>query len=58
MERRWKENKLEEVKEYKYLGYTLQRNGRQEARVNERKRKAAVVMKEVWEIRKRIWGKN
>lgn len=48
------EKKLEAVKEYKYLGYTIQRNGEKEAHIKERRSKAAVVMREVWEIGKRI----
>lgn len=38
---KWKGKKLEEVKEYKYLGYTLQRNGGQEAHVKERIKKSS-----------------
>ncbi|XP_077255652.1 uncharacterized protein LOC143893811 [Temnothorax americanus] len=30
---RWKERKLEEVNEFKYLGYTLKKNGGQEAHI-------------------------
>jgi len=33
---RWRGEKLEKVKQYTYLGYTLQRNGGQEAQVRER----------------------
>jgi len=46
------------VKEYKYLGYTLQRNGGQEAHVKERIKKATAVMGEVWGIEKRRFGGN
>ncbi|XP_071642133.1 uncharacterized protein [Temnothorax longispinosus] len=55
---RWKGKKLEEVKEFKYLGYTLMANGRQEAHIRERRRKAARVMREVWGIGKRMWKKD
>lgn len=44
---RWKRKKLEEVKQFKYLGYTIQRNGGQEAHVKERRRRAAIVMRQV-----------
>lgn len=44
---RWKRRKLEEAKEFKYLGYILQRNGGQEALVRERVRKAAAIMGQV-----------
>ena len=45
---RWKGKVVEEVKEFKYLGYTLMRNGGQEAHVGERVRKGAAVMGQVW----------
>jgi len=44
---RWKGKKLEEVKEFKYLRYTMQRNERQEAYIKERIKKAAAVMGQV-----------
>lgn len=55
---RWKGKRLEEVKEFKYLGFTIKSNGGQEAHVNERRKKAAIVMREVWRIGKRMWGKD
>jgi len=55
---RWKGKRIEEVKEYRYLGYILQRNGGQEAQVRDRGRRAAIVMREVWGIGKRLWGKD
>jgi len=55
---RWKGEKLEEVKQYTYLGYTLQRNGGQEAQVRERVKKAAAIMGQVWGIGKRRFGKD
>ncbi|XP_071577986.1 uncharacterized protein [Temnothorax nylanderi] len=54
----WKGRKVEEVKEFRYLGYTLQRNGGQEAHVKERVKKAAAVMGKVWGIGKRRFGKD
>lgn len=50
--------KIEEVREFEYLGYKIKENGGQEAQVKERKRKAAMVMKEVWGIGKKIWSKD
>lgn len=44
---RWKEKRIEEVKEFTYLGYTLQKNERQEAQVRNRVRRAAAVMGQV-----------
>ncbi|EFN75997.1 hypothetical protein EAI_05292, partial [Harpegnathos saltator] len=43
-----KGKRLEEVKEYRYLGYMIQSNGGQEVQIKERVRKTAVVMREVW----------
>jgi len=55
---KWKGKKLEEVKEFRYLGYILQRNGGQEAQVKERIKRAAAVMGKVWRIGKRKFGKD
>jgi len=55
---RWKGKKLEEVKEYKYLGYTVQRNGKQDMHIRERVAKAMSVMRVVWGIGKRRFGKD
>lgn len=41
----WKREVMEEVKNFVYLGYKLQRNGVQEEHVRERVRKAAVIMR-------------
>ena len=54
----WKGERLEEVKEMKYLGYVLQRNGGQEAQVRDRIRKAMAVMRQVWGIGKRRFKDN
>jgi len=49
---KWKGRQMEEVKEFLYLGYKLQRNGGQEGQIKERIRKAAVVMGQVWGLGK------
>lgn len=53
---------IEETKEYKYLGYVIQRNGRQKAQVKDRIRSAAAVMEQVWGIGMRRyrgdWGRR
>lgn len=49
---------VEEVREFRYLGYTLQRNGGQEVHVKERVRKAAAVMEQEWGIEKRRFRKD
>lgn len=43
---KWRGKRLEEVKEFRYLGYT-QRNGGQEAHIKERIKRAAAIMGEV-----------
>lgn len=40
----WKDKKLEEVKEFKYLGYIFQKNGEREAHIRETYKKARIVM--------------
>ncbi|KAL6416889.1 hypothetical protein ACFW04_013103 [Cataglyphis niger] len=50
---RWKGKVIEEVKEFSYLGYMMQRNGEQEAQIRDRLRKDAAVMGQVWGIGKR-----
>ncbi|KAL6420236.1 hypothetical protein ACFW04_014606 [Cataglyphis niger] len=44
---RWKGKVIEEVKEFAYLGYVMQRNGGQEAQIRDRLRKGAAVMGQV-----------
>jgi len=56
MDWRWKGKKLEAVKEYKYLGYTVQRNGKQDKHIKERIAKAMAVMGVVWGLGKRRFG--
>ncbi|XP_039312991.1 uncharacterized protein LOC120359478 [Solenopsis invicta] len=55
---RWKGKRIEEVKEYKYLGYMFQRNGGQEAQIRDRVAKAAAVKGQVWGIGKRRFGRD
>lgn len=56
----WKrgDKELEEVEEIRYLGYILQKNGRNERHMEERKRKAVIVMKNAWSIGERISKKS
>lgn len=49
---------IEEAKEFKYLSYTVKENGGQEAHIRERRRMAAIAMREVWGIGKRMWRKD
>jgi len=52
----WRGKRTEEVKEFKYLEYTLQRNGRQEVHMRERIAKA--VTDQIWGRGKRRFGRN
>lgn len=56
MEWRWKVERIEEVKEFVYIGYTLQRN--EGAQVRERVKKAIGVIGQIWRIGKRRFGKE
>jgi len=47
---------IEEVREFKYLGYVLQRNGGQEAQVRDRIKRAAAGMGKIWGLGKRMFG--
>lgn len=58
VEWKWRGKEVEEVKEFKYLGYRLTRNGSQEAQIKERVEKAAMVMKAVWGIGMKLFGKD
>lgn len=55
---KWKDERIEEVVEFEYLGYTLQSDGGQEAQVRERVRRVAAVMRRVWEVGKRRFQKD
>lgn len=44
---------IEEVKEFKYLGYVLQQNGGQKAHIKDR---VVTVMRQVWGIGKKRYG--
>lgn len=55
---KWKGKEIEEVRKFKYLGYTMMANGGQKEHLREVKRKGAVVMREVWGIGKRRFGKD
>lgn len=41
---RWKGKEIEKVYDYRYLGYVMRRNGKQEAQVKDRVKRAAAVM--------------
>lgn len=53
---------MEEFKQYKYLGYVLQRNGKQDGQVKDRAKRGAAIMGQIWGKGKRIfkeaWGRR
>lgn len=55
---KWRGKEVEEVKKYKYLGYTMMANGGQKEHILERVKKGAAVMREVWGLGKRKFGKD
>lgn len=55
---KWEEEKLEEVKEIRYLGYIVQKNGGAEKHIMERKKKAMIAMKKTWSIGERIFKED
>lgn len=54
---RWRNDKIEEIGEYKYLGFTFQRNREMEAHLREKVKNAEGVIREVWGMGKR-WFKG
>ena len=55
---RWDEEEIEEVKEMKYLGYTMQKNGGADKHIEERIRRATVAMKQTWSIGERLFKED
>ncbi|XP_046145525.1 uncharacterized protein LOC123988820 [Osmia bicornis bicornis] len=55
---KWGEEELEEVKDFKYLGYHFQKNGRTEMHWRETAKKAMIVMKQTWGIGERRFKNN
>lgn len=52
----WKEEEIEEVEEFKYLGYTFMKNNRDDTHIREVTKKAAGIMAQVWGIGERKFG--
>lgn len=52
----WKEKRIEEVKEFKYLRFVFQRNGGTEAHIKDRVRKGTAIMGQGMRNReKKVW---
>lgn len=52
---KWGDEKIEEVKEMKYLGYIMQKDERANKHIEERIRRAIVAMKQTWSISERLF---
>lgn len=52
---KWGEEDIEEVKEIKYLGYVMQKNGGPEKQITDRFKRATVAMKKTWSIGERLF---
>jgi len=55
---KWGEEKIEEVKEIRYLGYIMQKNGGAEKHVVERMRRSMIAMKQTWSIGERLFKED
>lgn len=44
---------IEEVKDFKYLGYVVKENGGQEGQIKESKKKGNIILKQVWGLGQR-----
>lgn len=55
---RWKDKRIEEIREFCYLGYVFRYNGKQDGQIRERMRKEAAVLGQIWRIEKRRFGGN
>ena len=51
----WKGEKIEEVKEFIYLGFLLRKNSDIKGHVKERVKRSTTIMKKVWGIREKIF---
>lgn len=58
MEVEMERKKIEEVKEFSYFGYRMQRNGGQKGHVKERIRKTAAIMGQIWGIEEKKFGND
>jgi len=51
----WKEKRIEEMPEFKYLDYVLKKNGGDDGQVRELKTKGNIVIKKIWDLGERIF---
>jgi len=55
---RWKGKRIEEVTEFKYLGYIIKKNGEDDGQIKELKKKGNIVMRRVWGLGERLFKEN
>ena len=55
---KWGEEDLQQVKEFKYLGYHFQTNNKPEVHIKNLAKRATIAMKETWSICKRKFNNN
>ncbi|XP_071572662.1 uncharacterized protein [Temnothorax nylanderi] len=55
---KWGDENIEEVKEMKYLGYVMQKNGGSEKHIEDRMRRATIAMKQIWSIGERLFKED
>ncbi|KMQ83071.1 hypothetical protein RF55_21022 [Lasius niger] len=53
---KWKNEEIEEVEEFKYLGFTFKKNNKDNAHIKDVVRKAAAAMAQIWGIGERKFG--
>lgn len=53
IEWKWRGERIEEISEFKYLGYVFRRNGENEGHIKKLKRKGNIVMRQVWSLYER-----
>lgn len=54
----WGDQEMEEVKEFKYVGYTFQRNNNPKAHIRNLTHEAMIAMKQIWSIGERKFKNN
>lgn len=53
---KWKNEELEEVGEFKYLGFTFKKNNKDDAHIKDVVKRAAAAMGQIWGIGERKFG--
>jgi len=51
----WKRKRIDEVSEFKYLGYVLNKNGGDDGQIRELKKKGNIIIRKIWGLGERIF---